>query len=117
MNTKDFGNEGENLASKYLIEKGYKILKRNYRYGKGEIDIIAEIDNILVFVEVKTRANDTYGPAELAISRSKQKQIKKIAELYLIENEIFDKDCRIDVVAINYDKKSSYSLNHIINAF
>lgn len=117
MNKKDFGNTGENIASKYLVEKGYKIIKRNYRFVKGEIDIIAEINNTLVFVEVKTRANDKFGLAELSISLNKQKQIKKIAELYLIENEIFDKECRIDVIAINFDGKNNFSLNHIINAF
>jgi len=117
MNNKDFGNSGEEIASKYLVEKGFRIIKRNYRYGKGEIDIIAEIGDTLVFVEVKTRANEKYGPAELAVSLNKQKQIKKIAQLFLIENNILDKECRIDVIAINFIRLDKYNLNHIENAF
>lgn len=116
-NKKELGNRGEDIAAKLLIEKGYKIVKRNYRYGHGEIDIIAEYNNALIFVEVKTRKNLEFGPPELAVTKNKQRQIRKIAEMYLVENEISDIDCRIDVVAILIKKNLPPEINHIENAF
>jgi putative endonuclease len=111
------GQIGEDLAVKLLIGKGYEILERNYRYGHGEIDIIAKEGGELVFVEVKTRNNLEYGEPEYAVTKKKQKQIKKIAELYLYEKEIEEIDCRIDVIAILMEKGKDPVINHIINAF
>jgi putative endonuclease len=116
-NKKSFGDQGESIACKFLAENGYKIVKRNYRFGKGEIDIIAMKEKTLVFVEVKTRNNQNYGPAESAITVGKQKQIHKIAQAFLYENDFSDYDCRIDVIAINYLSRDKYVLNHIVNAF
>lgn len=117
QNKKAFGNAGENIACKFLMQKGYKIIKRNYRFSKGEIDIIVQKDKTIIFVEVKARKNQNFGPAELAITSGKQKQIRKIAEAFLYENDFSDFDFRIDVIAINFESKSKYSLNHIENAF
>lgn len=111
------GGRGENLACAVLQKKGYEIVERNYHYGHGEIDIVARDGNTLVFVEVKTRKNLEFGPPELAITKGKQKQIKKIAEAYLYEKNIKDTDCRIDVVAILFQGKERPKINHIINAF
>lgn len=116
-NKKAFGDEGENIACKFLVENGYKIVKRNYRFGRGEIDVIAQKDSTLVFVEVKTRKNQNFGPAELAVTFGKQKQIRKIAEAFLCENDYSEFDFRIDVIAINFKDEDKYSLNHIENAF
>ena len=119
VSTKKFGEEGENIAADLLSQKGYEIIKRNYRFGKGEIDIIAEDKekDCLVFVEVKARRNLEYGEPEYAITKSKIRQLKKIAAAYLSENEIEDKDCRFDVVAILFQGKRKPIINHYEEAF
>ena len=114
---KQFGDSGEELACKFLEEKGFQILKRNWRYSHGEIDIIAKDKDSLVFIEVKTRRNLEYGPPELAVTKSKQRQIRKMAEAYLYINEITNQDCRIDVVAILMLDRDTPQINHIENAF
>ena len=111
------GSEGEDLACLHLQEKGYEIIEQNYRFGHGEIDIIAKDQNILVFVEVKTRNNLNFGMPETTITQNKRKQIRKIASAYLYEKEIKDIDCRIDVVAILLNKNEKPYINHIKNAF
>jgi len=113
----NIGKIGEDLAAKLLVEKGYLILERNYRFGHGEIDIIAMHNETLVFVEVKTRKNLEYGEPEYAITKNKQRQVRKMAELYLFDKDITDTDCRIDVVAILLKKKDEHYINHIENAF
>ena len=114
---KKSGDEGEELAARTLSEKDYKIIERNYRYGHGEIDIIAKDGETLVFVEVKTRKNLQFGMPEYAVTPTKQRQIKKIAEAYLYEKNITDTDCRMDVVAILLKKGEKPYINHIENAF
>lgn len=114
---KDLGRRGEDIAVKYLLENGFKIIARNYVSGRGEIDIIAEDpeDNYLVFLEVKTRYSLKFGAPEYSITPAKQKQIKKIAEYYLFENKIRERDCRFDVITIILREKKG--LTHYKNAF
>jgi len=114
---KELGDRGEDIAADFLKNKNFAIIERNYRYGHGEIDIIMKDKDVLVFVEVKTRKNLEFGPPELAVTRNKQRQIRKIAEAYLIEKEITDIDCRIDVIAILLKKNLPPEINHIENAF
>jgi len=114
---KQFGNRGEDIAVDYLEGKGFEIIERNYHYGHGELDIIAKDKNVLVFVEVKTRKNLEFGPPELAITKNKQRQVRKVAEAYLIEKNITDTDVRIDVVAILIQKNIPPKITHIENAF
>lgn len=116
-NKKDIGKEGENIAAKYLAEKGFEIIKRNYQYGHGEIDIVAKDKEFLVFIEVKTRLNLEYGEPEYAINTKKIKQIKKMAELYLFDKEIEEANCRFDVVAILLNDVSNPQITHYENAF
>lgn len=116
-NSKKFGLKGESIAEELLKAKGYSIIKRNFRFGKGEIDIIAKDGNCLVFVEVKTRKNMNFGEPEYAITQSKIKQLKKIAEAYFYVNGIVNQDCRFDVITIIGEKKEDLKINHIINAF
>ncbi|MBK7629306.1 MAG: YraN family protein [Ignavibacteriales bacterium] len=117
-NKRDLGKEGEDIAVKYLTEKGFIIIERNYHYStKGEIDVIANDKNQLVFVEVKSRINLEYGEPEYAINPKKIKQIKKMAELYLFDKEIDEADCRFDVVAILLGDGSNPVINHYENAF
>lgn len=111
------GQIGEEIAVKLLTGKGYEIVERNYRYGHGEIDIIAREGKELVFVEVKTRNNLEYGDPEYAVTKKKQRQVRKMAELYLYDKGIEEADCRIDVVAILMENGKDPVINHIINAF
>ena len=116
-NKKQIGSEGEEIACNYLIKEGYKIIKRNWHFGHGEIDIIAKRNNVLVFIEVKSGKTLEYGPPELAVTKKKQKQVKKMAEAYLYINKITNADCRIDVIAILLQDKKHPEINHIENAF
>ena len=97
---KRLGDIGEEMAVELLENLNYEIIERNYRFGHGEIDIIAKDNDELVFVEVKTRKNLEFGYPEHAVTKSKQKQIRRIVEAYLYEREVSDYDCRIDVIAI-----------------
>lgn len=117
--TRAKGDEGEELAVELLKGKGFEIIERNYRYGKGEIDIIAKdtAKGFLVFVEVKSRKNLEFGEPEYAITQKKIKQIKKIAELYLYEKNIKEADCRFDVVAIQFGQSAKPQINYYENAF
>ncbi len=114
--TRDKGNHGEDLAVEYLEAKGYKIIKRNFHFGKtGEIDIIAEINNELVFVEVKYRTNRSYGEPLESITPKKANTLRRTAEGYLFVNKIYDKACRIDIIII--DKRGNKPfIEHLENA-
>ncbi|MDP3150279.1 MAG: YraN family protein [Ignavibacteria bacterium] len=114
--TKEKGKEGEEKAVTLLIEKGFEIIERNYRYGKGEIDIIARDKEFLVFVEVKSRESLEYGKPEEAITKRKMSQIRKITEAYLAEKNITNENIRFDVVAILF-LNGEISIEHYENAF
>ena len=113
MIKKAVGKEGEEKAAHYLVKKGYQILEKNYRWGRGEIDIICKERNRIIFVEVKTRKNLNFGDPVEAVDRRKQRQIVKIAERYLVEKRLYDKiDCRFDVITLIENK-----IEHIEDAF
>ena len=94
------GRSGEDLAEKTLRRHGYTIVDRNYRCHCGELDIIAKNGETLVFIEVKTRSNDRYGPPQEAVTPRKQRQIARTAQYYLVERGLGDCPCRFDVVSI-----------------
>ncbi len=110
------GTIGEDLAVDFLQKKGYRILQRNYRFEHGEIDIVAEDGNALVFVEVKARRSKQFGEPEDAITPQKCEKIRATADGYLFENNIDDKECRFDVIAIDYQGDKT-EIRHIIDAF
>ena len=116
-NKRKAGNKGEDLACEFLTNLGYQIIERNFFYGHGEIDIVANDGEILVFAEVKYRKNLEFGMPESAITIPKQNQIRKIAEAYLYQKEIRDRQCRFDIVAILQLQGNELQINHIINAF
>lgn len=116
-NSKSLGKKGEDIAEELLRSKGYQILKRNFRFGKGEIDIIAKDGDCLVFVEVKSIKNYDFGEPEYSITKSKQKQLKRIAEGYFYVNGINEQLCRFDVITIVGEKEDELKINHIENAF
>lgn len=118
---KSVGDFGENSACTYLKHRGYKILDRNYRNRGGEIDIIAEKHNYVVFVEVKTRNTADFGEPSEAVNLLKQQKIINTAQNYIMQNE-FDSDFRFDVIEVMYKKSvfggfKTVKVNHIENAF
>jgi len=94
------GKEGEKIAAEYLKKNGYQIIEINYRCPIGEIDIIAQENNDLVFVEVKTRKSIELGYPEQAVGMKKQKKMSQLALWYLQKRKIVDTNARFDVVAI-----------------
>jgi putative endonuclease len=116
---KEFGNEGEALAKKFLKKKGLKFIEKNFVYHKKEIDLIFldKKKNILVFVEVKSRHNTKYGLPEDSIHYFKQKNIKFAAEGYLlIHPEYRGFDIRMDSVSVLIENGKT-TINHIENSF
>ena len=111
----NLGQEGEELAMEHLLKKGYKILHRNWKSGKREIDIVAENKDFIVFVEVKTRTDDYFMHPRHAVTSEKQKSIIYAAESYLKRYNI-NKESRFDIVSIISDGKS-VQVEHIEDAF
>ena len=114
---KAIGHEGEEEACKHLATLGYRIVKRNFSYGKvGEIDIVAYDGETLVFVEVKARTKFHHGAPEASVDRRKQAQLKRVAKFYYYVNGLVDVVCRFDVVAVEtWDRK--VDIRHHKNAF
>jgi putative endonuclease len=114
----NIGKYGEDIASKYLEAKGYKIKERNYRTFLGEIDIISEYKGNIIFVEVKTRRSDKFGSPEEAINFNKQQKIIKNALCYLAKYHLWKKNCCFDVILISISNhKDIKGIKHIRNAF
>lgn len=113
----NLGRRGEDLACRYLEKKGYEIVARGFRLFRGEIDIIARDGRTLVFVEVKARADESFGRPEEAVTPGKQRQIRRIAQGYLLERPAPGVDIRFDVVAILFDEADGHRLEHFIDAF
>ena len=111
---KQRGNSGEEIASAYLENLGYKILVKNFQCRQGEIDIIALDNDEFVFVEVKTRSNLCFGKPREAVDEGKQNHIYKTAKYYLYKHKLENSYVRFDAIEI-YLKIDKYKLNHIKN--
>lgn len=112
----DLGKKAEDLAAEFLLKNGYKILTRNFRYQKAEIDIITEKDSLIVIVEVKARSTDAFNLPQEAVNKRKIKLLVSAADHYLEE---FNKnlEVRFDIISVLPDEKGNLSIEHIINAF
>lgn len=95
----DIGKAGEKLAEEWLVEKGYTIIDRNWRYGKDEIDLIATINGMLHFVEVKCRSSNFMGHPEEAVNKKKIKTLMRGIEQYLFLHRKYN-DFRLDILSI-----------------
>ena len=102
INRKSIGNKGEDYAVNFLFANGYEVLKKSFRFGRGEIDIIARKDDVLVFIEVKTRKNADFGYPETFVSESQQDRIHMAAEEYIFQNK-WQGEIRFDIIAILWD--------------
>lgn len=111
----DLGNKGEHLASEFLIENGYKILHKNWRYKKSEIDIIAQKDNLLIAIEVKTRSSAYFGNPETFVNAKKIKSYVLALDAYIQKNDIA-LEARFDIIAIIY-QKGIPKIEHLKDAF
>ena len=113
--TRQLGEKGEKIVANYLINKNFEIIAKNYRKRIGEIDLIAQKGDYLIFVEVKTRRSN-YFPISNTVSYSKQRKIIKTAELFILSNKINNKVFRFDVASVLY-QNGKYNINYIENAF
>ncbi len=112
-----FGQAGESAAEEYLRRKGYRILARNLRSPLGELDLVAEDGQVLVFVEVKARRTDAFGGAIHAVHHRKQEKLIQLAAQYLARHHIKDRLCRFDVVLLQGPDATVPKIEHIQNAF
>ena len=111
----ELGKKGEQLAVNYLINKGYKIVERNWRFQKAEIDIIATKDKTLISVEVKTRSTNDFGSPQDFVTPKKIKLMVSAMNEYILNKDL-DIELRFDIVAITKDK-SSFDIQHFKDAF
>ncbi len=114
---KELGKLGEEKAAEELRKKGLHIIETNYRFGRGELDIIAKDGDTLVFVEVKSRKDLEMGDPVYGVTPAKVKQVKRVAELYLFEKGIEDVECRFDVVTVLFENPENPEIIHYPNAF
>jgi len=110
------GQYGELLARAHLGALGFRILATNFRFHHGEIDIVAEEGDVLVFCEVKTRSSTLFGAPECAVPLRKQAQLRRLAQAYLTLHRIRNRVCRFDVVAIRL-QGGNPTVNLIRDAF
>lgn len=114
---KKLGTWGEKVAALHLEGKGYDIVARNWRCARGEIDLVAQAGEILVFAEVKTRRGREMGTPEEGVTWHKAKKLLQLAQRYLYENDIEDVEWRIDLVAVELDKTGKLlRCEHIVDA-
>jgi putative endonuclease len=113
---KAIGSKGEDLAVKFLKNKGYKIIARNYKNYVGEIDIIAKDGDTVVLIEVKTRTDDSFGYPFEAVNRRKRQKLKNLALLYL-KRQGKESPVRFDVLSILYMDNGKKEIEHIKDAF
>lgn len=113
---KHLGRQGESIAESYLRSKGYLIRERNFQIREGEIDLIAEAGDLLIFVEVKTGQSGRFGHPADKVDLRKQQRMILAAEGFLQKNRIEERDCRFDVIAVRI-KNGRSIVEHIQDAF
>lgn len=107
MNARADARAAEDAAADFLRRQGYQIARRNFATHIGEIDIVAIEDGMVVFVEVKSRSSDAFGPPEAAVDRRKRAKLRRIAQLFLERHGLTESPCRFDVVALTQAPQSA----------
>jgi putative endonuclease len=111
----ELGKVGEQLAVDYLLKNNYKIVARNYRYLKAEVDIIAKKKNVLAVVEVKTRSSDYFGNPQDFVNPKKIKLLISAIDNFVVEKNL-DVEVRFDIIAI-IKQKNAFQIEHLKDAF
>lgn len=111
----ELGKKGEQIAINFLVDKGYTILEKNYRYLKAEVDIIASKKNTLAAIEVKTRSTDFFGSPEEFVNPKKIKLLVSAIDNYVNDKEL-DVEVRFDIIAITLNN-SQCKVQHLKDAF
>lgn len=112
-----FGKRGETLASDFLVKQGFKVLERNFRCPIGEIDIIAENNHCLHFIEVKTRSSHAYGRPEESVHEAKQRKLFQLALWYLKKHRRSEGPLSFDVIAVTSRTSQAPEIQHLQHAF
>lgn len=110
------GRMGENIANRYLRAEGYEILETNFRTRYGELDIVAQTEGTIVFIEVRTRTSAILGSSWESITFFKQQQVRRMASIYLSHHHMAEVHVRFDVIAI-FIKNRKANLRHLKDAF
>jgi putative endonuclease len=116
VNRSAVGIKGEELARKVLRRKGMRVLARNHRTRLGEVDLICQDRDTVVFVEVKARTSDAFGHPSLAVGQRKQKKLRSLAQEYLAGHDLEESPVRFDVVSVKLDRDPP-EVEHIPGAF
>ncbi|MCB4798023.1 YraN family protein [Neotamlana laminarinivorans] len=111
----ELGKKGEQLAVDFLIENNYQIVERNYRFDKAEVDIIANKNDVLAIIEVKTRSSNNFGNPEDFVKLKQIKNLVKAVNEYVTVNNL-DVEVRFDIIAIVKTNKT-FKIEHLKNAF
>lgn len=120
LNRRAVGARNEEIALRYLLDLGYRLVKQNFRFGRaGEIDLIMRDGGFYVFVEVKARRSHGFGLPEEAVTPAKRRQIRKVAKGFIHINGLVQYEARFDVVAIDYvtGRNGVPEIRHYVNAF
>ena len=112
----ELGKKGEEVALNFLRKKGYEILELNWRHRKAEIDIIARVDEVLIFVEVKSRSSDYFGRPETFVDTKKQQLIADAASVYM-EEIGHEWEVRFDIISVLFHNEAYQSVDHFKDAF
>ncbi len=111
----ELGKKGEQLAIDFLIKNDYKILEKNYRYIKAEVDIIAKKENILAVIEVKTRSTDYFGNPQDFVNPKKIKLLLSAIDHYVVQKDL-DVEVRFDIIAVIHQNNNT-KIEHLEDAF
>lgn len=113
---KSVGKSGEQAVEKWLTLNNFKVLARNYSIRYGEVDLIAQKDDVIAFIEVKTRKTE-YFPTSLVVNKAKQLKIIKAAKHFVLQNQIRDKVLRFDIATVHLKDNNNHAVTYIPNAF
>lgn len=111
----NLGKRGEDIAKDFFVSNGFQIRDSNWRSHHFELDFVAENNDLLVIVEVKTRTGNTFGEPEDFITDAKMQRTMQAANNYILTNNI-EKNARIDIVSIVFNKNNTYRLTHFPDA-
>lgn|GEM_PF-160317 len=110
------GKKAELLSGLFLEENGYEIIARNYRFGRGEIDLIAKKGIFIVFVEVKSLTNIKFGNPEISVTKNKIKLVTKTAE-HFVSSLNWQQQIRFDIISVIFKREKDFEITHFEDAF